>query len=137
MGVEYYYGNTKTLEFIDMGKGPLWTNLFYDLMRGEIDLSLVKDYIREQYHVENADADYTEWVAKNVHSFFEKAGENLIYVFDGESITFLDGKTMANDDIEPPFYTSEHLIVTNERNPWRKVWDRYIRCHTDYMRKNI
>ena len=121
----YQYGNIKTLEYIQLGKGPLWEKMFWDYMNGEIDISLFRDYIQEDFDKFNTDPKYTEWVIKNITTFLEYTHtDDLILYCDSGAITIFKTKEHITDDDPnlpfPPIHTSEPL--------WKCIWSRW---HTD------
>ena len=68
MGTTHALGNMETYEFIELGKGLIWPNLFGELMNGKIDTSLIENYLLQHYilkDVKDPEA-YAKWVAKNI-----------------------------------------------------------------------
>jgi len=140
MGTEYYYGNIKTHEYIELGKTSirnvsLWTYLYYDLIRGEIDTSLINTYIKEFHPNYPTDTEHVMWIAKNVTTFAESAGGDLIYKAD-DTVVFPNEEIKFCEDVVPPFW-SEGPLISGDVNPWKKVWDRYFKNRDEMKTKNL
>jgi hypothetical protein len=134
MGVEHQYGNLETYEYIDLGKcsvrnPSLWTDMYYDFIRGEIDTSLIGTYLKEYYPKYNGDDhNYVEWIARNIAKFLDKTGNNVVHKSD-DIVVLPDETIMLCDEMTPPFYIEGPLISTPEiENPWKEVWSRYRRA---------
>jgi hypothetical protein len=139
MGTCHAYGNLETYEYIKLGVGgpSVWTDLFYGLIRGEIEVSSIKSWLLENFKVNHVPDGYIEWVADNVTKFVERAKTNLILKND-DLVSFYDEKIKICDEIEPypPFYFSSTLIGGKE-NPWKEVWNRYADKPEDMIAKNL
>ena len=115
MGVIYSFGNLKTNEYIEVGKGTFWNDLFHDLIKKEISIDMIRQYINENWGIK-CDKDYIDYVAKNVQKFCEYVGNNLIFKSD-EFYQLLDGTYGSCEDLNPPFYYCF--------GKWTMIWDRY------------
>ena len=130
MGTEHYYANIKTKEYIELGKAPMWTDMYSDLVHGEIDTSLIHTYLNETLGRYSTNKDYITWVADNVFTFIVNANDNLIFIM--EDLAYVKTNDAIDiGDLNPPFY------IHQDNCPWKLVWDRYIRNNSEMNTKNL
>ena len=123
MGINYAYGNLNTLEYIDLGKSYVFSDLFSKIISSNKHLkcqeSIIKSYLLSYWDIQISNRQkYILYVAANIFEFVRRAKYHLILKAD-DSIRLYDGSIMMCDKLESPLYW--------QNCEWKKVWDCYKR----------
>ena len=113
MGVYKYIADNKTKRYIDFNKNVMCTELFYALKEGDIDRDMCHQFVIEWY---DEVTPYIEFIARNTQAFIDTIGDiyDLILKQD-EFIVLMNGKSILEDELDPPFYLDSE---------WECIWER-------------
>jgi hypothetical protein len=129
MGISYALGNKHTLEYIYLGKGSFWLKLWEDVSEQNIKQGWIKQYIKENWEIQNVPDWYINYVAENVEYFYLISDNNdLVFKSDDWIYDFGEKLPILVDNMSGKLFIWEGIC-----SQWKQVWDRHTDVKLSYV----